>query len=108
YTEEKIMSTTTSVKPATAALTADQSVTWQMWVPCLAMAACSWPSFFHRTILGALAPTILKETGLSAQQFASINAYVSVAYTLGNPFWGTILDCVGLRIGMLLGAAIWP
>ena len=101
------MSTTTSVKPATAALTADQSVTWQMWVPCLAMAACSWLSFFHRTILGALAPTILKETGLSAQQFASINAYFFVAYTLGNPFWGTILDYVGLRIGMLLGVAIW-
>jgi len=71
------------------------------------MAACSWLSFFHRTILGALAPTILKETGLTAQQFASINAYFFVAYTLGNPVWGSILDYVGLRIGMVLGVAIW-
>src|SRR5437016_5368909 len=62
---------------------------------------------FNRTILAALAPTILQETGLSAQQFASINAYFFVAYTLGNPFWGTILDYVGLRVGMLLGVAIW-
>src|SRR3989442_1255590 len=103
------MSTTTGVKTvtATAAAAAGPSVTWQMWVPCLAMAACSWLSFFHRTILAALAPTILKETGLSAQQFASINAYFFVAYTLGNPLWGSILDYVGLRVGMLLGVAIW-
>jgi len=82
-------------------------VTWRMWVPCMAMAACSWLSFFHRAILAALAPTILKETGLTAQQFASINAYFFVAYTVGNPLWGSILDYVGLRVGMVLGVAIW-
>jgi ACS family hexuronate transporter-like MFS transporter len=71
------------------------------------MAACSWLSFFHRTILAALAPTILKDTGMTAQEFASINAYFFVAYTLGNPLWGSILDYVGLRVGMLLGVAIW-
>jgi ACS family hexuronate transporter-like MFS transporter len=73
----------------------------------MTMAACSWLSFFHRTILAALAPTILKETGLTAQQFASINAYFFVAYTLGNPLWGSILDYVGLRVGMVLGVTIW-
>src|SRR5215468_6240193 len=91
----------------TTTQTVDDRVTWQMWVPCMAMAACSWLSFFHRTMLGALAPTILKETGLTAQEFASINAYFFVAYTLGNPLWGSILDYVGLRTGMLLGVAIW-
>jgi MFS transporter, ACS family, hexuronate transporter len=98
---------TTGVKTGTVGTTTDRAVTWQMWVPCMAMAACSWLSFFHRTMLGALAPTILKETGLSAQQFASINAYFFVAYTLGNPLWGSILDYVGLRIGMLMGVTIW-
>jgi ACS family hexuronate transporter-like MFS transporter len=73
----------------------------------MAMAACSWLSFFHRAMLAALAPTILKETGLTAQQFASINAYFFVAYTVGNPLWGSILDYVGLRVGMILGVAIW-
>src|SRR5215470_5079666 len=99
------MSTTTT--KTTTALAAADRVTWQMWVPCTAMAACSWLSFFHRTILAALAPTILKETGLNAQQFASINAYFFVAYTLGNPLWGSILDYVGLRFGMVLGVTIW-
>jgi len=44
---------------------------------------------------------------MTAQEFASINAYFFVAYTLGNPLWGSILDYVGLRVGMLLGVAIW-
>src|SRR5262245_439348 len=92
---------TTAVKPV------QSSVTWKMWVPCATMAACSWLSFFHRTMLGALAPTILKETGLTQQEFASINAYFFVAYTLGNPLWGSILDYVGLRAGMLLGVTVW-
>ena len=92
---------TTSIK------TADQAVTWQMWVPCMSMAACSWLSFFHRTMLAALAPTILMETGLTAAQFASVNAYFFVAYTLGNPVWGSIIDFVGLRTGMFLGVTLW-
>jgi ACS family hexuronate transporter-like MFS transporter len=71
------------------------------------MAACSWLSFFHRTILSALAPTILKDTGLDAAQFASINAYFFIAYTVGNPLWGSILDYIGLRAGMLLGVTLW-
>src|SRR5215470_14653862 len=87
--------------------TAESAVTWQNWVPCTAMALCTWLSFFHRTMLGALAPTILKETGLTAQEFASINAYFFVAYTLGNPLWGSLLDYIGLRTGMILGVAIW-
>jgi len=98
---------TTTVKTATGQTVADSAVTWKMWVPCLTMAACSWLSFFHRTMLGAPAPTILKETGLTAQEFASINAYFFVAYTLGNPLWGSLLDYIGLRTGMILGVAIW-
>jgi ACS family hexuronate transporter-like MFS transporter len=71
------------------------------------MAACSWLAFFHRQILAVLAPTILKETGLDAQQFATIASYFFVAYFIGNPLWGSIIDHIGLRIGMLLGVGIW-
>src|SRR5579883_2909121 len=101
------MSTTTSAGPGVAPAQEERAVTWQMWVPCMAMAACSWLSFFHRTILAALAPTIMKQTGMTAGEFASINAYFFVAYTLGNPIWGSVLDYVGLRVGMFLGVAIW-
>lgn len=80
---------------------------WRMWAPCAAMAACSWLSFFHRQILAVLAPTILADTGLDAQQFASIASYFFVAYFIGNPLWGSMLDYIGLRAGMLIGVAIW-
>lgn len=96
------MSTTTEVK-----VSASEAVTWQMWVPCMAMAACSWLSFVDRQVLGSLAPTILRDTGLDAQQFAGVSAYFFVAYTIANPVWGSILDYVGLRVGMLLGVALW-
>src|SRR5262249_15710262 len=98
---------TTGIKAGTIETAGERAVTWQMWVPCMTMAACSWLSFFHRTMLGALAPTILKETGLTAQEFASINAYFFVTYTLGNPLWGSILDYIGLRTGMILELPIW-
>jgi ACS family hexuronate transporter-like MFS transporter len=84
-----------------------EKVTWQMWIPCLTMAACTWLAFFHRQILAVLAPTILKDTGLDAQQFASIASFFFVAYFVGNPLWGSIIDHIGLRVGLLLGVGIW-
>jgi MFS transporter, ACS family, hexuronate transporter len=54
-----------------------------------------------------LAPTILADTGLNAQQFASIASYFFVAYFIGNPLWGSILDYIGLRAGVLMGVAVW-
>src|SRR5687767_7614467 len=101
------MSTTSGVKTPPSDVTADRTVTWQMWVPCMAMAACSWLSFVDRQVLGALAPTILRETGMNAQEFAGVSAYFFVAYTLANPIWGSIIDYVGLRTGMFLGVLIW-
>src|ERR1700694_3374667 len=86
---------------------ASRALDWRVWVPCFGMALCSWLSFVDRQVLGALAPTILKDTGLNAGQFAVVNSYFFVAYTIANPLWGSILDYVGLRVGMLMGVAIW-
>jgi MFS family permease len=36
-----------------------------------------------------------------------ISSYFFVAYCIGNLLWGTILDYIGLRIGMLIGVGIW-
>jgi ACS family hexuronate transporter-like MFS transporter len=83
------------------------ATTWQMWVPCIGMALCSWLSFVDRQVLAILSPTILKDTGLTAQNFTDAASFFFLTYTLGNPVWGSVLDFVGLRIGMLIAVGIW-
>jgi MFS transporter, ACS family, hexuronate transporter len=79
----------------------------QMWLPCIGMALCSWLSFVDRQVLAILTPTIIAETGLTAQNFTDAASFFFLAYTLSNPVWGSVLDFVGLRVGMLLAVAIW-
>jgi ACS family hexuronate transporter-like MFS transporter len=80
---------------------------WRMWIPCIGMALCSWLSFVDRQVLAILSPTILRDTGLTAQDFTNAASFFFLAYTLSNPIWGSILDFVGLRVGMLLAVAVW-
>jgi ACS family hexuronate transporter-like MFS transporter len=91
---------------ATPAVTS-RALDWRMWVPCLGMALCSWLSFVDRQVLTILAPTIIRDTGLTPQNFTDAASFFFLAYTLGNPVWGSILDFVGLRAGMLLAVAVW-
>jgi ACS family hexuronate transporter-like MFS transporter len=96
--------TQASVRTTTAPATA---MTWQMWVPCVGMALCSWLSFVDRQVLNILGPTISKDTGLTATDFTNATSFFFLTYTLGNPIWGSVLDRVGLRIGMLLAVGVW-
>ena len=78
-----------------------------MWVPCIGMALCSWLAFVDRQVIAVLSPTIMAETGMNAQEFGRLVTFFFVAYTVGNPLWGSVLDYVGLRAGMLVAVAIW-
>src|SRR5262245_47539245 len=80
---------------------------WRRWIPSFSMLLVSLISYIDRTTLALLAPTILKETGLNAQQYGYIIAAFSVAYMLSNPVWGAILDRVGVRRGMTAAVSCW-
>jgi ACS family hexuronate transporter-like MFS transporter len=71
------------------------------------MMAVSVISYVDRNTLAILAPTILKETGLSREQYGYIIAAFSLAYMAANPLWGRILDRVGLRRGMTWAVSCW-
>lgn len=71
------------------------------------MMLCSLLSYMDRQILAVLAPTILRDTGLSAQSYGEIVSAFSIAYMLANPIWGSVLDYIGLRKGMSAAVAIW-
>jgi ACS family hexuronate transporter-like MFS transporter len=71
------------------------------------MMGCSWLSYVDRQILATLSVVILADTGLSAERYTEVVSAFSIAYMLGNPLWGSLLDYVGLRKGMLAAVAIW-
>jgi MFS transporter, ACS family, hexuronate transporter len=64
-------------------------------------------SYIDRQVLAVLSPTILHDTGLSANAYANAISAFSFAYMVGNPLWGSLLDYAGLRIGMLMAVALW-
>lgn len=71
------------------------------------MLAVSLISYIDRNTLAILAPTILRETGLSNREYGFIISAFSIAYMLANPVWGRILDRAGLRRGMTAAVACW-
>jgi ACS family hexuronate transporter-like MFS transporter len=80
---------------------------WKMWVPCAAMAACSWLAFVDRQVLAVLSPTILKETGMSGQDYGTAFSFFFYVYAVANLLWGSLLDYLGLRFGMVAAVALW-
>jgi len=78
-----------------------------MWVASVAMMLCSWLSYVDRQILAVLSPMILKDTGLTGQSYGEVVSAFSIAYMIANPLWGSVLDFVGVRIGMLVAVALW-
>jgi ACS family hexuronate transporter-like MFS transporter len=80
---------------------------WQMWIPCIAMAACSWLAFVDRQVLAVLSPTILKETGLSAKDYGTAFSFFFYVYAAANLMWGSLLDYLGLQFGMVAAVAFW-
>jgi len=83
------------------------AVGWRMWVPVAAMMTCYWLSYIDRQALAVISPMILKDTGLSAASYADAISVFSFAYMVANPVWGSLLDYVGLRAGMLAAVGIW-
>jgi ACS family hexuronate transporter-like MFS transporter len=78
-----------------------------MWVAPTTMMVCTLLSYIDRQTLAALSPTILKETGLTQAQYTDAVTCFSITYMITNFMWGSIVDYIGLRVGMILAVAIW-
>jgi MFS transporter, ACS family, hexuronate transporter len=77
------------------------------WYPVTVMLLVSLISYLDRNTLAILAPTILRETHLTAEQYGWIVSAFSVSYMAGNPVWGMIIDRFGLRRSMTWAVSIW-
>ena len=71
------------------------------------MLLCSLLSYTDRQALAVLSPVIMAETHLSVQQYTAVVSCFSVAYMIGSPLWGSLIDRLGVRLGMTLAVAIW-
>jgi len=79
----------------------------RLWIPVATMLFVSLISYVDRNTLAVLAPTILRETGLSAEQYGLVISAFSLAYMVANPLWGRLLDRWGLRWGMYAAVSVW-
>ena len=67
----------------------------------------SFISYVDRNTLAILAPVILHDTHLNAEQYGFIISCFSVAYMFANPLWGRLLDRWGVRRGMTSAVGLW-
>ena len=84
-----------------------QVSSWRLWWPAATMLLCSLLSYLDRQTLAILSPMMLSDLRWSAETYSQVISAFSIAYMLGNPVWGAVLDRVGVRRGMTVAVAIW-
>jgi MFS transporter, ACS family, hexuronate transporter len=80
---------------------------WRMWIPSSVMLFCSLLSYLDRQTLAVLSPMVLRDTGMSVRSYADALSIFSFSYMVSNLLWGSIIDSLGLRLGMLIAVGIW-
>ncbi|HEY4710352.1 MAG TPA: MFS transporter [Candidatus Acidoferrales bacterium] len=80
---------------------------WRTWVPVFVVMTASCLSYIDRQALAVISPMILRDTHLSAASYADAISVFSIAYMVANPLWGSLIDYIGLRVGMLLAVGVW-
>jgi ACS family hexuronate transporter-like MFS transporter len=79
----------------------------RVWWPAIVMALGTLLSFLDRQVLALLSPLILRDTHMSGQDYGVVVSFFSFAYMLSTPIWGSLLDRIGLRLGLTISIAIW-
>ncbi len=80
---------------------------WQKWTAPVTIMVATLLSYIDRQTLAVLSPTILKDTGLTASLYTDALTAFQIFYMIGNPLWGSAIDYLGLRIGMLAAVLVW-
>lgn len=64
-------------------------------------------SYVDRQTLAALAPTVTRELGIDNTSYGLLLSAFSIAYLVGSPLAGRLIDAVGARRGMLGAVLLW-
>jgi ACS family hexuronate transporter-like MFS transporter len=78
-----------------------------VWWPAIVMMLGTLLSYVDRASLALLSPLFLSATHMTAQQYSWCISAFSFAYMFSALAWGSILDRIGLRLGMIISLFIW-
>ena len=78
-----------------------------VWWPSAVMMLGTLLSYVDRASLALLSPMFLSATHMSAQEYSWCISAFSFAYMFSALAWGSILDRIGLKIGMTVSLVIW-
>jgi len=78
-----------------------------VWWPSVVMMLGTLLNYLDRQVLALLSPLILADTHLSAHSYTETISAFSYAYMVSTLCWGSILDRIGLRKGMMISLGIW-
>src|SRR5437764_3577199 len=80
---------------------------WLVWWPAIVMMLGTLLSYVDRASLALLSPMFLSATNMSAQEYSWCISAFSFAYMFSALGWGSVLDRIGLRLGMTISLVIW-
>ena len=80
---------------------------WRVWWPTTVMMLGTLLSYVDRGSLALLSPMFLSATHMSAQDYSWCISAFSFSYMIAAFVWGSVLDRIGLRLGMTISLAIW-
>jgi ACS family hexuronate transporter-like MFS transporter len=79
----------------------------QRWLIVLLLFFVAAVNNLDRQTLSVLAPTLRENLGFGAVEYSYIVSGFLVAYTLGYTFCGTVLDRVGIKVGLAIALGFW-
>ncbi len=80
---------------------------WLIWWPAGVMMLGTLLSYVDRASLALLSPMFLSATHMTAQDYSWCISAFSFAYMFSALAWGSVLDRIGLRLGMTISLLIW-
>jgi len=96
------MATSTTSTPSAHVVT-----NWAVWWPSIVMMLGTLLSYVDRGSLALLSPMFLSATKMNAQEYSWCISAFSFAYMFAALGWGSVLDRIGLRLGMTISLFIW-
>jgi MFS transporter, ACS family, hexuronate transporter len=86
---------------------APRPVVGLVWWPAIVMMLGTLLSYIDRASLALLSPMFLSATHMTAQDYSWCISAFSFAYMFSALGWGSVLDRIGLRLGMTISLFIW-